>query len=124
MGSGANRGVLEDHDGLRDRSVGSGSLAMETQSRWRLAAGSSAWRRFDDEAVVYHDATGSTHHVGPLASALLAALMEHRTGADVETLLHDLHDDGTIGADAALVVEVERTLCELARLELATREAA
>jgi len=96
---------------------------MQTQSRWRLAAGSSALRRFDDEAVVYHDATGSTHHLGPLGSALLAALVHHRTGVDVETLLHDLHDESTNGADAALAVEIERTLRELARLDLATPEA-
>ena len=123
MGSGANRGVSEDHDGLTVRSFGSASLGMETQSRWRLAAGSSAWRRFDDEAVVYHGATGSTHHLGPLGSALLSALMHHRTGADVETLLQHLHDDAAIGAEAVLAVEVERTLRELACLELATREA-
>jgi PqqD family protein of HPr-rel-A system len=96
---------------------------MDTQSSWRLAAGSIAWRQFDDEAVVYHDSTGNTHHLGPLGCAVLRALDDHPSGIAMDALVRELHSDGSIVFDAALAVEIEQTLRELARLELAVCEA-
>jgi PqqD family protein of HPr-rel-A system len=95
---------------------------MVRQSRWRLAAGSIAWRQFDDEAVVYHDSTGNTHHVGPLGCAVLRALDARPSGIGIDALMRELHADGSIEFDAALAVELERTLHELARLEIAVCE--
>jgi PqqD family protein of HPr-rel-A system len=96
---------------------------MDAQSSWRLAAGSIAWREFDGEAVVYHDSTGDTHHLGPLGCAVLRVLDHHPSGIGMDALVRHLHPDGAIAFDAALAVEIERTLGELARLELAACEA-
>ncbi len=96
---------------------------MVTQSSWRLAAGSIGWRESDGEAVVYHDSTGNTHHVGPLGCAVLRALDDHPCGIGMDALLCHLHPDGGNSFDATRVVEIERTLRERARLEIAVREA-
>jgi ABC-type taurine transport system substrate-binding protein len=95
---------------------------MDTQPRWRLAGGSIAWRQFDGEAVVYDDSTGNTHHLGLLGSAVLRALAAHPAGIGVNALALEIHADGAIAVDDALVIEMERTLRELRRLELAAYE--
>ncbi|WP_143131229.1 HPr-rel-A system PqqD family peptide chaperone [Noviherbaspirillum humi] len=45
--------------------------------KWRLAADRSVHMRvWGDEAVVYHEATGDTHMLGPAATQLLLALQQ------------------------------------------------
>lgn len=92
---------------------------MSTQLGWRLAH-AIAWREFDGEIVVFHDATGNTHHLGSLGSAVLRALAAHPSGIGFDALLHQLG----LEADAHDTGEIKRTLCELAELKLAVPIAA
>ena len=92
---------------------------MSTQPGWRLAH-AIAWREFDGEIVVYHDATGNTHHLGSLGSAVLRALAAHASGIGFDALLRELG----LAADACDTAEIERTLGELAELKLAVPIAA
>jgi len=98
---------------------------MSTQPGWRLAH-AIAWREFDGEIVVYHDGTGSTHHLGSLGSAVLRALAAHASGIGIGALVHELGIEadphGDAAADAA--ADVEHALDELAELKIAIPVAA
>ena len=78
-----------------------------------------AVREWDDEFVVYNEATGDTHHLGTLAGALLLTLLDHPDGIAeqalvAETAPHVVVPDGT-GIDA----EIGQVLARLAELRLA-----
>ena len=78
-----------------------------------------AVREWDDEFVVYNEATGDTHHLGTLAGALLLTLLDHPDGIAeqalvAETMRHVVVPDGT-----ALHAEIGQVLARLAELRLA-----
>ena len=67
---------------------------MTEQAQWRAATPQAlAWRRFDDEIVIYNVATGSTHQLGALE----------------------------VAADLDVAIEVQRALDDLTELHLAAR---
>lgn len=94
---------------------------MSTQPGWRLAH-AIAWREFDGEIVVYHDGTGSTHHLGSLGSAVLRALAAHASGIGIGALVHELGIEADPHGDAA--ADVEHALDELAEMKIAIPVAA
>jgi PqqD family protein of HPr-rel-A system len=96
---------------------------MKSAAVWRpLFPGTLAWREWDDELVVYNDATGNTHHLSPIASAVLLALAPHRDGIDTPALVRLVEDRSEPSEHARLPVEVGRTLDELERLQLVARD--
>ncbi len=92
---------------------------MSAALRWRLAAASIAWRDLDGDIVVYHDGSGDTHHLGPLASATIRALAQHAGGLEFEALAQALHNQHVVAGQEVPTGELERTLAELANLKLA-----
>ena len=92
---------------------------MSAALRWRLSTTSIAWRDLDGDIVVYHDGSGDTHHLGPLAGAAIRALAEHSSGLEFEALIQALHDQHVVAGQNVPADELERTLAELANLKLA-----
>jgi PqqD family protein of HPr-rel-A system len=87
---------------------------------WRpLTPEALASRTWDDELVVYNDATGSTHHLNVLGRAVMQKLLSHPSGIAVSALVRDIAGDAGTSADDELAEAVERTLADLAELRLA-----
>ena len=87
---------------------------------WRpVAPEALALRTWDDELVVYNDATGSTHHLNVLGRAVMQKLLSHPSGIAVSALVRSIADDAGTAADAELAQAVERTLADLAESRLA-----
>jgi PqqD family protein of HPr-rel-A system len=77
------------------------------------------WRAWDDELVVYNDATGATHHLNPLGSEVMRALLAHPQGiceADLASNLGALVD---ASEQAVLCSEISKALVTLDALQLA-----
>jgi PqqD family protein of HPr-rel-A system len=83
-----------------------------------------AWRRFDDEVVVYNDATGSTHQLGMLAGEVMISLLQSDSGLEFATLVDDLTSRIDVAGSVDVAAEVQRTLDELSELQLASRTTA
>jgi PqqD family protein of HPr-rel-A system len=78
-------------------------------------------RTWDGEMVVYNDATGNTHHLSPLGSHVLQALLRREPGVGLDALVTDI-ESGIEAAEALnLRPQIERALNELAELRLAFR---
>jgi PqqD family protein of HPr-rel-A system len=91
---------------------------------WRPAASSAmTWRRFDDELVVYNDATGDTHHLSALGSDVLLALLRHPQGIAMDDLVRDITTRVEVSDNVDLGDAITRALSELALLRLASRSA-
>ena len=89
-------------------------------SSWHVVAPHAlSWREWDGEVVVYNDATGSTHHLGPLGGSVLSALHRHPSGIDMASLVRDVSNHAVVAEPAELPAAIEHTLAELAALKLA-----
>jgi PqqD family protein of HPr-rel-A system len=89
---------------------------------WRpLASHLLAWRRWEDDVVLYNDATGSTHQLGPLGGEVMLCLLRHPAGIDAEALVLDMSARVEIPDELQLGAEVQRALDDLALLQLAAR---
>lgn len=92
---------------------------------WRAVAPHAlAWRRWDDDVVLYNDATGSTHQLGPLGGEVMLCLLRHPAGIDVAALARDMTSFLEIPDKLQLAAEIQRTLDDLAELQLAERVSA
>jgi len=80
-----------------------------------------AWREWDDDLVVYNDATGSTHHLDPLGAEVLLVLLHSPQGIDAVALAREVtaRVDSDMGDE--LPRAIARTLAELAGFRLAGR---
>jgi PqqD family protein of HPr-rel-A system len=93
---------------------------MNAVARWRPAAPRAiVWRRWDDEIVVYNEATGNTHHLGPLGSDVLLMLLRHPAGIDMAALVREIAERVEFESGAQPADEVRRALLELADAQLA-----
>lgn len=74
-------------------------------------------RFFEEDAVLFHKANGSTHHLPPLASYLLGELLRSPASYEVLTgaLLDDDEDRGILSS------QIDETLDDLCRLGLISR---
>jgi len=75
-------------------------------------------RAWDGELVVYNDVTGHTHHLAPLGGAVLRALLQHPDGVEMSALIPLVAEALEISDMQSLVPGVQRTLSELADLDL------
>ena len=92
---------------------------------WRAAVPHAlAWRQWDDDVVLYNDATGSTHQLGPLGGEVLLCLLRHPAGIDVTALARDMSAIIEIPDELQLAPEIQRALDDLAELQLAERASA
>jgi len=92
---------------------------------WRpVAPHALAWRRWDDDVVLYNDATGSTHQLGPLGGEVMLCLLRHPAGIDVAALARDMTASIEIPEDLQLAAEIQRALDGLVELQLAERVSA
>jgi PqqD family protein of HPr-rel-A system len=95
---------------------------MSEPAHWRAAAPQAlAWRRFDDEVVIYNDATGSTHQLGALAGEIMLSLIQNPSGMDLYALVRDLTARVELAGDLDVATEVQRALDGLSELHLAAR---
>jgi PqqD family protein of HPr-rel-A system len=93
---------------------------MNRDPFWRpLAPDALAARSWDDELVVYNDATGNTHHLSVLGRGVMMMLLSHPSGIPLSTIVRAIADDAGTAADDELAEVVERTLVHLAELRLA-----
>jgi PqqD family protein of HPr-rel-A system len=98
---------------------------MIEPSRWHAATPSAlAWRRFDDEVIIYNDATGSTHQLGALAGEVMISLLQNSSGLALPALVDDLTSRIEVAGSIDVAVEIQRTLDELSELQLASRTTA
>jgi PqqD family protein of HPr-rel-A system len=77
------------------------------------------WRSWDDELVLYNDATGATHHLNPLGSEVVCALLACPRGiseADLASKLALLVDSSE---ESVLRAQISQTLIKLDELQLA-----
>jgi PqqD family protein of HPr-rel-A system len=89
---------------------------------WRpLASHLLAWRQWEDDVVLYNDATGSTHQLGPLGGEVMLCLLRYPAGIDAEALVLDMSARVEIPDELQLGAEVQRALDDLALLQLAAR---
>lgn len=72
-------------------------------------------RRFDDDLVVFSEATGNTHQLDALASSIMQALLDHPEGLPVESL-----DRFAPCSNPPRPEAIEHALAELERLRLLT----
>ena len=79
-----------------------------------------AWRRFDDDVVIYNDATGSTHQLGALAGEVMISLLQSPSGLSFDALVYGLTSQMDVARDVDVAAEVQRTLDELSQLQLAS----
>jgi len=93
---------------------------MENRTWRALAPEAIASRSFDDELVLYNEATGSTHYLSVLGRSVMLAVLAHPSGVALETLVRRVADDSGVSLDDALAQTVERTLAELSELRLVT----
>lgn len=85
---------------------------------WRVQPQALTCRVWDGELVVHNDATGNTHHIASLGAAIVLALLEQPAGLQISELTSSVQR-ATVSKDAsATPPEIERTLNELADLEL------
>jgi len=92
---------------------------------WRAVAPDAlAWRRWDDDVVLYNDATGSTHQLGPLGGEVMLCLLRHPAGIDVAALARDMTASIEIPEELQLAAEIQRALDGLVELQLAERVSA
>ena len=92
---------------------------------WRpVAPHMLAWRRWDDDVVLYNDATGSTHQLGPLGGEVMLCLLRHPSGIDVGTLTRDMTAIIELPDELQLAAEIRRALDDLVELQLAQRVSA
>ena len=78
-----------------------------------------AVREWDDEFVVYNEATGDTHHLGTLAGALLLTLLDHPDGMAEHALVAATARRVVVPDGTVLDAEVRHVLARLAELRLA-----
>lgn len=98
---------------------------MHDPSHWHaLTPHALAWRRFDDDVVLYNDATGSTHQLGPLAGEVMISLLQNDSGLAFAALVSDLKSRVDVASGVDVAVEVQRALDDLAELQLASRTTA
>jgi PqqD family protein of HPr-rel-A system len=89
---------------------------------WRpVAPHALAWRRWDDDVVLYNDATGSTHQLGPLGGEIMLCLLRHPAGIDVASLARDMTAIIELPDELQLAAEIQRALDDLVELQLAER---
>jgi len=86
---------------------------MENRTWRALAPEAIASRSFDDELVLYNEATGSTHYLSVLGRSVMLAVLAHPSGVALETLARRVADDSGVSLDDALAQTVDRTLAEL-----------
>ena len=87
---------------------------------WRpVAPNLVAWRQWDDDVVLYDDATGSTHQLGPLGGEVMLALLRNPAGIDLASLVRDMASRIEIADEPQLPAEVKRALDDLVELRLA-----
>ena len=92
---------------------------MAEPSHWHAATPHAlAWRRFDDEVVIYNDATGSTHQLGLLAGEVMISLLQSDSGFAFAALISDLTSRMDVAGSVDVAAEVQRTLDELEELQL------
>lgn len=83
---------------------------------WRVVAPERlAVRTWDDEAVVYDDATGSTHLLAPLSAAALAALLAERLPMTARAMGRALGDESD-----AMLRQVESSMVAMQHSGLVT----
>ena len=90
---------------------------MTTEATWWRPAEPSAltWRKWEDEVIVYNEATGDTHHLNPLASKLWLTLLSHPGGLRVEAVFHLVAAEVS---EKETEPQILRALTDLAQLEL------
>jgi PqqD family protein of HPr-rel-A system len=93
-------------------------LAPRTESvRWAVPdANALAWRVWDDEFLVYHTASGRTHHLNFLAGEALRSL--EAEAADVGELIRRLAHQFEIAEDSPSLQTIDRLIRELDELGL------
>ena len=93
---------------------------MNEQPYWHAATPHAlAWRRFDDEVVIYNDSTGSTHQLGALAGEVMLSLLQHPSGIAFNALVDNLLSRVDVAVDVDVAAEVQRALDDLSELHLA-----
>jgi len=83
-----------------------------------------AWRQWDDDLILYNEATGSTHHLTSLGTYVMLALLQHPAGIDLGALVRTIDARVELAEGLVLQDEVERVLAGLAELRLVVRVAA
>ena len=80
-----------------------------THTRWRIPEGAGLrWRSWNGDHVLYHGASGDTHHVSAVAAA---AIHQLESGpATVEQLCRHLEQTLGLRADRELVGQLEEML--------------
>jgi len=93
-------------------------LVPRTESvRWGvLDANGLAWRKWGDEFLVYHTASGQTHHLNFLAGEALRSL--EAEAADVGELIRRLANRFEIAEDSPSLQTIDRLIRELDELGL------
>jgi PqqD family protein of HPr-rel-A system len=93
-------------------------LVPRTESvRWGVpAANALAWRNWGDEFLVYHTASGQTHHLNFLAGEALRSL--EAEAADVSELVRRLANQFEIAEDSPPLQMIDRLVRELDELGL------
>jgi len=92
---------------------------------WRAVAPHAlAWRRWEDDVVLYNDATGSTHQLGPLGGEVMLCLLRQPAGIDVAALARDMSAIIEFPDELQLAAEIQRALDDLVELQLAERPSA
>jgi PqqD family protein of HPr-rel-A system len=98
---------------------------MHDPSHWHAAMPYAlAWRRFDEEVVIYNDSTGSTHQLGALAGEVMISLLQNASGLAFPALLDDVTSRIDFAGSIDVAAEVQRTLDELSDLQLVSRSTA
>ena len=92
---------------------------MTHTDSWRVidphALGQREWA---GELVVYNDVTGHTHHLAPLGGAVLRALLQQPRGMAISEVIPVVAEALDISDTQSLIPDVQRTLSELADLNL------
>ena len=105
------------HDALKPAAPTASLRAAPPEARvWRADSRSIACREWDDELVVFNEATGHTHQLGPLGRLVLRALLAQPNGLRIPEIVPFLID--AVDEAEAAVPAIERTLGELTDLEL------
>ena len=93
---------------------------MKQDTRWQpVRPRAVCWREWDDEFVVYNDDTGSTHHLNALGGEVLLALLRHPEGIGIADLVGDIEARFETADGVSLADEIDQTLTQLAKLEIA-----
>lgn len=93
---------------------------MSTGCLWQARQPQAlCWREWDDEVVLYNDATGSTHHLSSLGGEVMLALLRHLPGLEMSALVRVIDERVELPDGMDVAAEVSRVLGELAELQLA-----